>query len=584
MDWEGPAKTAATLKNAPLDELSENERIKVSSRGLLLVDDGKQPPHSFRDELDQLTRGERETLSNTAKELSKFFGIYRQRERGVRGRKSGDHIFMVRIKNPAGGELSPRQWLALDDAADAFGDGTLRITSRQAIQYHHVRGPAPAALVRHLNLLYRDQGTLGTCGDVNRNVVCSPIDGLDPEHDPRGQELAHAIAEELAPRSSAYFQSFLSDDQDRQLVPINEQEPIYSESYLPRKFKLALGHPSDNSVDALTNDVAFVAVAAGGRADGSLWDLWSGGGLGFTHNNPRTAPLLALHLGRIRRRQVVDAARSIAILQKEHGERKDRRLSRWKYTIRRLGLENVRRELRTRFGIELEDAPPQPLAPIQLHLGWHPQRDGRFWYGVHVPNGRMGAALRRAVRRAVEELDLGVRLTPNQDLLLCNATDQRALEAILRAEGVRPPESLSLVRRNASACPALPTCGLAMTQAEGILPSYLEAIESAGLGDVDVVIRMTGCPSNCARSSTAEIGIYGYGKNEHVILAGGARNGTRLGRILYPRVPAEKMIPVLLGLLRAIRDRNPGGLPAGEFLHRTDPAQLRAWVGLEEDA
>ncbi len=584
MEWEGPAETAATLQNSTPGELSRNERIKLASRGLLLVDEGKGEAHSFKDELDALTRGERETLSNTAKELSKFFGIYRQQLRGVRGRKTGDHVFMVRIKNPAGGELSARQWLALDDAADEFADGTLRITSRQGIQYHRVYGPKLAALVRHLNRHYRDHGTLSACGDVNRNVMCSPIDGLDPEHDARGLELAHAIADELAPRSNAYFQVFLSDDEGRQLVPVNEDEPIYGPQYLPRKFKIAIGHPAENSADVLTNDVAFVPVAQDGASDGSVFDLWSGGGLGLTHNNPRTAALLALFLGRIRRDQVVDAARAIAILQKEHGERKDRRLARWKYTIRRLGLERVRHELKTRFGIELEDAAPQALGPMRLHLGWHPQRDGLHWYGVHVQNGRMEAALRRAARRAVEELDLGVRLTPHQDLLLCNVADRGALEAILRAEGVHPPETLSVVRRHAMACPALPTCGLAMTHAEGILPSYVEAIEGAGLGGVDVVIRMTGCPNNCARPSTAEIGIYGYGKNDHVILVGGSREGTRIAQTLYPRIPEEKMIPVLLGLLRAIRDHNPDGLPAGEFLHRTDPAVLRAWVGVEEDA
>jgi sulfite reductase (ferredoxin) len=579
MEWEGPPDTAATLENSSPEELSKNERIKIASRGLLLVDEGKGEPHSFRDELDALGRGERETLSNTAKELSKFFGIYRQQERGERGRKVGDHSFMVRIKCPAGGELAPHQWLALDEAADAFSDGTLRITSRQGIQYHHVYGTKLAALVRHLNRGYRDQGTLGACGDVNRNVMCSPIDGLDPAHDPRGRELAEAIAAELAPRSSAYFQVFLSDAQGRQLVPINDDEPIYGPQYLPRKFKIGIAHPSDNSIDVLTQDVGFVPVTF---ADGEQWDLWSGGGLGLTHNNPRTAALLGLYLGRIRRDQVVDAARAIALLQKENGERKDRRQARWKYTIRRLGLEAVREQLKTRFAIELQDAEPQALAPMRLHLGWNRQRDGRHWYGISVENGRMRAPLRRAVRRAVAELRLGVRLTPQQDLLLCNVVECAALDAILREEGVAAPESISLVRRNAMACPALPTCGLAMTHAEGILPSYIDAIDAAGLGDMDVVVRMTGCPNNCARPSTAEVGIYGYGKNDHVVLVGGSREGTRIARTLYPRLPGEQMVPALVGLFRAIREHNRAGLPVGEFLHQTDPAQLRAWIGLPE--
>jgi len=585
MAWEPSPKPPATLKTAELAELSKNERIKAESQGLLLVADPKQGTHPFRDEVEALARGEAETIGNTAKELSKFFGIYKQKERGERGRKSGDHIFMVRIKNPAGGELSPRQWVALDEAADRYADGTLRITSRQGIQYHYVYGRDLAPLVRHLNRHYRDEATLGACGDVNRNVMCSPIDGLDPEHDARGSELARAIADELAPRTGAYFEIFLSDEEGRSVAKVNPQpqEPVYGETYLPRKFKIGIGHPAENSVDVLTNDIAFVPVVTNGRADGSLWDLHTGGGLGLTHNNVHTAPLLGIHLGRIRREQVVDAARAIAILQKENGERKDRRLARWKYTIRRLGVEAVKAELKTRFGLEIEDAVPQPLGPMQLHLGWHRQRDGRSWYGVPVENGRIRPELRKAIRAAVEELELSVRLTPQHDLLLCNIEDREAVEGILRRHGLEAPGSESQVRRNAMACPALPTCGLAMTHAEGVLPRYIDAVEEAGYGDMDVVVRMTGCPNNCVRPPTAEIGIYGYGKNDHVILVGGSREGTRIAETLYPRLPEEKMIPALVGLFRAIREHNTEGLPPGEFLHRTDPEQLRAWVGLPED-
>jgi sulfite reductase (ferredoxin) len=363
---------------------------------------------------------------------------------------------------------------------------------------------------------------------------------------------------------------------------VNSDEPLYGAHYLPRKFKIGIGHPTDNSVDVLTQDVAFVPVAIDGRADGSVWDFYSGGGLGLTHNNPHTAALLALHIGRIRREQVVDAARAIAILQKEHGERKDRRQARWKYTIRRLGLEVVRAELKSRFHLELVDAPPAPLAPMRLHLGWHAQAGGLGWYGISVENGRLGPPLRRAIRSAVESLGLRVRLTPQQDLLLTDVRDRAALEKILDAAGVRRPETVALVRRNAMACPAKPTCGLAMTEAERVLPGWIDGVEAAGLGDVDVMIRMTGCPNNCARPPTAEIGIYGYGKNDHVVLVGGSREGTRLAHTLYARLPGERMVEVLVGLLRAVRTRNPAGLPAGEFLHRTPPERLREWVGIAD--
>jgi len=574
MNWQPAGKPAITLKNSSLDDMSKNERIKVASRGLFFVDpDGGV---TFGDEVAALSDGSEPTLSNTAKEISKFFGIYKQQGRGERGKVLRDYFFMVRIKCPGGGRLSPRQWRALDTAADEYGDRTIRITSRQSIQYHHVYGPKLAPLVRHLQREYREDGTLAACGDVNRNVMTSPLDGLDPACDPRSRELAAAIAADLAPRTGAYFQAFVSDEQGRSRTPVNPDEPIYGEHYLPRKFKVGIAHPSDNSIDLRTQDVGLMP------ADdvGERWDLWSGGGLGMTHNKPETAPLLGEYLGRIRRDQVVEAVRAIAILQKENGERKDRRQSRWKYTIRRMGLAAVRAELRERFDIELEETEPRALAPMELHHGFHPMRDGGGWYGISIEGGRLKGTQRKAVRDAVEKLGCDVRLTPQQDLMLVGVPDAHAVEEILRRHFAMLPDEISIARRNSMACPAKPTCGLAMTDAEGVLPSYLDAIEEAGLGDIDVVIRMTGCPNMCARPPTAEIGIYGYGKNDHVVLVGGSREGTRIGKILYPRLSGEEMVPALVGLFRAIREHNREGLPAGEFLHRADPADLRRWIGI----
>jgi sulfite reductase (ferredoxin) len=580
-DWTPPDKPAVTLESSSLEEMSKNERIKVESQGLFFASDGRSR-HPFAEEIDQLARGERETIGAEAKELSKFYGIYKQQERGERGRKSGDYIFMVRIKCPAGGELSPAQWGALDDAAERFADGTLRLTSRQSIQYHHVYGPNLAPLVRHLSRSYRGDPTLSACGDVNRNVMTSPADGLLGPGDPRGRELALAIAEELAPRSSAYFQVWSSDDEGRTIAPISSDEPIYGPHYLPRKFKIGIAHPDDNSIDLRTQDVGLAPLRANGSADGSLWDLWSGGGLGQSHNNPTTAPLLGLHLGRIAREQVVDAARAIAILQKEKGERRDRKQARWKYTIRRLGVPEVKRLLRERFAIRVEDAAPQPLPIGRLFLGWSDALDGTGCYGISVENGRLRPELRKGVRAAVETLGLRVRLTPHQDVLLCGVRDRDALLRILDAHGVPRPESVSPLRSLAMACPAKPTCGLAMTDAEGILPSWLDQIEAAGLGDVPVEIRMTGCPNHCARPPSAEIGIFGYGKNDHVVLVGGSRRGDRLARTLYARISGERMVPALIGLLRAVKERAPAGVSPGDWLAEQDAAALRGWIGVQD--
>jgi sulfite reductase (ferredoxin) len=578
MAAEKPAALPITLSSGDdVEKMSANERIKYDSQGLFYVS-AKGEVHTFLDEVRALDSGDADTLSGGAKELSKFFGIYKQQARGDRGKKLKDFFFMVRIKAPGGGGFSAAQWVALDDAADRFADGTLRVTSRQGIQYHHIYGPQLAQLVRHLNREYRDHGTLSACGDVNRNVMGSPIDGLDPACDIASKELAETIAEELAPKTSAYFQIFLSEDDGRNTRPVNPDEPLYGAQYLPRKFKIGIAHPTDNSVDVLTQDVGLVPAAP----DGSAWDLYTGGGLGLTHNMPKTAALLALYMGRIPRDQVVDAVRGIVILQKENGERKDRRQARWKYTLRRLGVDAVKSELRQRFDVDLTDAEPQPLPPMDLHLGWHEQRGGKGYYGISVENGRIDVATRKGIRAAVEAFDLEVRLTPQQDVLLCNVPDRAQLEQLLSEHGVRDPASVSIVRANSMACPAKPTCGLAMTEAERVLPDYMDALEGAGLGDVDVVIRMTGCPNGCARPPTAEIGIFGYGKNDHVVLVGGSREGSRIAKELYGRVPGEKMVPVLSGLLTAIRDRNPEGLPAGEFLHAIDPDQLRRWIGVDD--
>jgi sulfite reductase (ferredoxin) len=576
-----------TLKSADLGAMSKVDKLKSASGGLFWV--AGREKHSFASEIDALSRGEAETIGNEAKELSKFFGIYKQQER-VEGRKSGDYIFMLRLRVPSGGEFSPAQWAAVDEAADRFADSTLRLTSRQGIQFHYVRGKDLGPLMRHLTREYEHHGyemsTLGACGDVNRNTMCAPADDLDPEQPMESRELAFAIAAELEPRAggSAYYQIFLEDDETRRLQPVTTEEPIYGPQYLPRKFKVAIAHPRDNSVDLLTQDVGLMPVMNGASA--GQYDLYTGGGLGVTHNNARTAQLLGLYLGRVPRAQVVEAVTAIALIQKENGDRKDRRQARWKYTIRRLGEDAVKDELRERFGIELEDAAPQPLPPNRFWLGWHRQAGDEelYMYGLPVLSGRLrdhgGERKRSAVRQIVEELQLGVRVTPNQDLLLCHvpAGQRNRVDEVLAEHGVAPVEQVGVLRRQALACPAKPTCGLAMTDAENALPGYADAVEAAGLGDVDVVIRIAGCPNSCPRPPTAEIGIIGYGKNDHQVQVGGSRSCERIGRTLYARVPEADMATVLIGLARAIRD-HADGRPAGDFLHETPDEQLRAWVG-----
>ena len=237
--------------------------------------------------------------------------------------------------------------------------------------------------------------------------MASPIDSLDPDSAVGGLELGHEIAELLSPRTTSYFEIFIADENGATNGRVTPEEPIYGDQYLPRKFKIGIAHPDDNSADVLTNDVALVPV----DAEGKVWDFYTGGGLGLSHNNPKTAAHLAIHLGRVKRDQVVEATRGIVALQKENGDRKDRKQARWKYTIRRMGTDVVKKSLRERFGIELADAEPVTIGPMNLNLGWHDQRGGGSYYGLSVEAGRLKGAARVAVREAVESLGLSVVLT-----------------------------------------------------------------------------------------------------------------------------------------------------------------------------
>ena len=572
-----------TLSSATAHEMSKVERLKHASEGLFYVQVPDSGRHTLGSEVEALSAREAETLSEQAKEIAKTFGIYKQRVRNESGKKVGEFIFMVRVKNPAGGELTAEQWAALDEAADRYADGSLRLTARQGIQFHYVRGENLHALVRHLNGNYRNRGhqlsTLGACGDVNRNTVASPIDDLDRELPLDSRLLAHQVASELTPRTSAYYQVFLSDEAGHQVAPINSEEPIYGPQYLPRKFKIGFAHPHDNSIDLLTNDIGFMPVIGDGG-----FELFTGGGMGMTHNLPATMPLLGLHLGRIGGAQVLDTVRAIVTMQREQGERKNRRAARWKYTIRRLGVSHVKRELRERFGIALQDSEIPVLPPVRDHLGWAPEAgDGdRFYAGILIPCGRVrdseGARHRSAIRTIVAGVEgIGVRVTPNQHLILAHIPQSRRefVTRTLSDFGVPFGAEVPPIQRLAIACPAKPTCGLAMTHAEQALPRYLAQLEAAGLGEVDVMIRMAGCPNGCSRPPTAEIGIAGCGKNDYVLMVGGSRNGSRLARVLYPRLGEKELVQALIGLVRGIRDNNPRHLQAGEFLHRRSDAELK---------
>ena len=516
--------------------------------------------------------------------LLKFHGTYEQFDRDTatelkqRG-EDKDWQFMVRVRAP-GGRLTAAQWLALDALADRYSDGTLRITTRQALQFHGVRRGNLKANIAAINAMLLT--TFAACGDVVRNIVTTPAPRRDAIH-ARLEADARMLSTALLPRTRSYWEIFTDEAPGEDSG--KEAEPLYGDAYLPRKFKIGIAHPADNTIDVLTNDLGLIAVFAGDRLQG--YQVCVGGGLGMTHNRPDTYPRLATPVAFVGPDDLLRVAEAVIRLQRDHGDRGDRKRARLKYVLDDKGLPWLREALAGYYGAPLP-APREDLPPLTVPelLGWHPQGDGRCWMGVPVPSGRVadraGVALRSAIRELVERYGSDPVLTPQQDLLLSNLpADSRAtVEAILRGHGVRLAEDLSPLSRWALACPALPTCGLALTEAERVRQPIVEAIEAVlerhGLRGERISLRITGCPNGCARPYAGDIGLVGRVPGQFAIFVGGDFEGTRLSFKLQERVPQARIAAVLEPLFAAFAARRLGGEGFGDFCHRLGAEALHA--------
>ena len=426
-------------------------------------------------------------VSDEVKQLLKFHGIYQQHDRDVRGRNHRAYSFMVRSKLP-GGRLTAHQYLVHDALADTFAGGDLRLTTRQGIQLYGVIKHDLQGTLRGLNAAL--VSTLGACGDVERNVMACPAPYGDPVRE-QLQAVASAIAEHLAPRTPAYHEIWLEDETGtkvrRRFDQDDEQaaaiEPIYGKTYLPRKFKTAIAYPGDNSTDIFSNDVGLVGLVADDGVTVHGFNVFVGGGMGQTHNAPETYPALALPLGYVPHDQVIDTVEKIVLVQRDHGDRTDRKHARMKYLVHEWGIDAFRAKVEEYLGHALEPARAMPPMRFEDHLGWHQQVDGNWFLGVYVENGRVrddGARrLRSGLRALVQRFAPAVTITGQQNILLSGfTTAQRPeVEELLDAYGVPLVEAISPIRRHAMACPALPTCGLALAEAERFLPSVIDELE-----------------------------------------------------------------------------------------------------------
>ena len=535
-------------------------------------------------------------LSEPNKQLIKFHGSYQQEDRDARKTrgKAGvgkAYMFMVRLKLP-GGRLSAAQYLAMDDICGQYANGTLRITTRQSFQFHGILKENMKGLIGGINDALVT--SLGGCGDVNRNVVCCPAPINDPTRR-QMQELTDQVAAHLAPRAGAraYHEIWLNGKKFDG-VPAAEHdhpeanEPIYGKVYLPRKFKVGFALPDDNCTDLLAQCLGFLAVRENGRPVG--YNLYAGGGQGQSNSMPDTYPLLAQAVCFVEPGEVVEAAEGIIKLFRDHGNRADRKRARLKYVMKDWGVEKFR-EVFFRDYFHKPQRPPKPVAitGLDLHLGWQAQGDGKWFLGLSVENGRIkddGATrLRAGLRAIVAKVGCGVRLTTQQDVLLCDiaTADRPAVDSLLSEYGVPRPEGLSQVRKWSMACPAIPTCGLAITEAERALPAVTTELAGVlaelGLAEEAISVRMTGCPNGCARPYQSEVGLVGRGGTKYTMYIGGDTFGRRLNTELQDSVPIEQIVPKLKAVFTAFKAERTSGELFGDYCTRVGLERLKSLVG-----
>ena len=514
-------------------------------------------------------------ISDDDQQLVKFHGMYLQDDRDLRAERSKKKMekafaFMLRVRIP-GGTLKPAQWLALDEVARLYGNRTVRVTTRQAVQLHGVIKSNLKTSLKEIDRVLLD--TLAACGDVNRNVMCDPNPYQSRAH-AAALALAKAISDHLTPKTTAYREIWLDGEK---IAGGAEEviEPIYGKTYLPRKFKTVVAVPPSNDVDVFAHDLGYVAILGGdGAVEG--WNVTVGGGMGMTHGEPDTYPRTADVMGFCPGEDALAIAEAVVTVQRDWGDRGNRKHARLKYTIEDKGLDAFRAEVERRSGVKLGAARAVVFTSTGDRLGWTVGEDGGHHLTLFVENGRIGnhpgAAHLDGYRKLAKTHKGDFRLTPNQNVIVANVApqDRAAIEAIVAEYGLE--RNLSGLRRNSMACVALPTCGLALAESERYLPDLLttleERLEAHGLAQEDIVIRMTGCPNGCARPYLAEIGLVGKGPGRYNLYLGGAVDGSRLSKLYAEDLEHEGIIKALDPLFAVYARLRANGEPFGEFLLR----------------
>ncbi|HUG93429.1 MAG TPA: NADPH-dependent assimilatory sulfite reductase hemoprotein subunit [Planctomycetaceae bacterium] len=558
--------------------LSPEEHLKEGSRQLR---------GTLAEELDQ----DADSLSKSAAKLVKFHGSYQQDNRDARarpgreGRGDKEYMFMVRTRIP-GGKLTAEQFLAELDLCEKYGNGTLRVTTRQGFQLHGVLKRNLRETIREINRVQLT--TLAACGDVERNVMCCPAPYKNNAVRHEMQDLCDRVAEHLKPRTTAYYEIWLRDPETGEETDVTEfkpvEEPIYGTRYLPRKFKTGFALPDDNCVDIYSNDLGFLAIVEQDAIVG--YNVLVGGGMGMTPSHKNTFPAVAKRMAFVAPDQVIGVAEAIVKVQRDYGNRSDRKLARMKYLIAEWGLEAFKSKVEEYYGQRLPEPHSADVTGVDDHMGWHEQGDGRWFLGVNIENGRIqdtsGLRLKTGLRTILEKYHVPARTTPLQAVILCEIEPawRGEIDRLLRDHGVKAADELSLVRRLSIACPALPTCGLSVTESERVMPAVIDQIEAElakiGLAGEKLAVHMTGCPNGCARPYTPDIGLVGKAKLKYTLYLGGNVEGTRLAFLYQDMVPLESIGETLAPLFARFKADRANGESFGDFCQRQGAETLRA--------
>ncbi|MGO0062918.1 assimilatory sulfite reductase (NADPH) hemoprotein subunit [Brevibacillus fluminis] len=558
--------------------MSENHLLSPNSAPHSDVEDIKRRSDYLRGSLAE-TLKDRITgsIPEDDNRLMKFHGSYMQDDRDLRNERQKQKLepayqFMVRVR-AAGGVVTPGQWLMMDDIAQRFANGTIRLTTRQSFQLHGVIKWNMKNVIKEVNdaLL----STLAACGDVNRNVMCNPNPYQSDVHE-QVYEWAKKLSNHLDPRTRAYYEIWLDEEKVVDSLEAEEQEPIYGPVYLPRKFKIGIAVPPANDVDVFSQDLGFIAIHEEGRLLG--FNVAVGGGMGMTHGDPKTYPQVARVIGFITPEQLLDVAEKTVMIQRDYGDRAVRKHARFKYTIDDRGIEWFIHELEQRLGWKLEETRAYHFEHNGDRYGWVKGSDDNWHFTLFIQNGRVkdedNYRLMAGLREIAKVHTGDFRLTPNQNLIIGNVTGEKKqeIEQLIQQYGLTDGASYSALRRNSMACVSLPTCGLAMAESERYLPTLLDKLElildEAGLRDEEIVIRMTGCPNGCARPALAEISFIGKAVGKYNMYLGGSFTGHRLNKLYRENIGEAEILAELRPILNRYAKEREEGEHFGDFVIR----------------